>query len=79
LGEGLGFTGAEAKEQENAMSWYDVLQQVQGSGDPRRMAMLIAAMWQALADGHEWVLTNALMNTYAPYNLASALDGGKSG
>jgi hypothetical protein len=61
------------------MNWYDVLQQVQGSGDQRRMAMLMAAMWQALADGPEWVLGNALMNTYPPYNLASALDGAGMG
>lgn len=61
------------------MSWYDVLQQVQGGGDQRRMAMLIAAMWQALADGPEWVLTNAMMNTWAPFNLASALDGASLG
>ena len=61
------------------MNWLDVLQQVQSGGDQRRMAMLISAMWAALADGPEWVLGNALMNTYQPYNLASALDGSQLG
>jgi hypothetical protein len=57
------------------MSWYDVMQSVQSSGDRRRMAMLLSAMWAAIADGPDWVLGNALMNTYDAFQLGQALDG----
>ena len=57
------------------MKWYDLMTRVQSTGDQRRMAMFVAAMWSALADGPEWVLGNALMNAYFPFNLAMSLDG----
>lgn len=79
LSEELGWRFRSETTGESTMTWYDVLWQVQGSGDQRRIAMLIAAMWQALADGPEWTLTNSLMNTYPLFNLSSNLDGAQVG
>lgn len=57
------------------MNWYDVLNSVQGSNDPRRRAYLMSALWEAMGDGPEWLLTNALMNSWDAYTMASQLDG----